>query len=258
MSASYTLVQVSDVHLRPDGVMANGARPRENLLAALAAVAEAVPAPDAFLLTGDLTDGGDAACYDDLAELARAAAGGAEVIYLPGNHDERAAFRRHLLGTGGDGPVNQARRVGGLRVIALDSVIPGEDRGELGEEALEFLRRELAAGPAPDGTVVALHHPPVGSPIEPMTAIALGNPRQLAQAVAGSDVRLIMAGHFHHEASGQLGGVPVWVGPATAYRLDTASTGSYQNIHAAATSRIELTPAGPLATTIWARPPSGR
>ncbi|MGH3280107.1 MAG: metallophosphoesterase, partial [Trebonia sp.] len=208
MNGSYLLVQISDVHLTVTGTLGPGVRPRDNLLRALDAVRAAGLKPDVFLLTGDLADHGDGACYDDLAAIVKQAAGTADVVYLPGNHDDRGAFRRHLLGGAGDGPVNQVRWRGGLRVIALDSVVPGQAGGDLGDEALGFLRAELAV-PAPHGTVLALHHPPIPSPIQPMTAIALRDPATLRGAIAGADVRLVVAGHFHHEAAGMLGTVPV-------------------------------------------------
>lgn len=253
MNGSYLLVQVSDVHLTTAGTMGPGARTRDNLLRALAAVRAAGLEPDVYLLTGDLADRGEGACYDDLAAIMKQAAGAADVVYLPGNHDDRAAFRRHLLGGprdgAADGPVNQVRRRGGLRIITLDSVIPGRADGELGEEALSFLRAELAE-PAPDGTIVTLHHPPVSSPIQEMAEITLRNPAPLREVIAGTDVRLVVAGHFHHEAFGTLGTVPVWVGPATAYRLDTASTRAFHDVPGTAVSRIELTPDGHLISTI--------
>lgn len=249
MNGSYLLVQVSDVHLTTAGTMGPDARPRGNLLRALDAVEAAGLRPDVFLLTGDLADKGEGASYDDLAAIVKQAAGTADVVYLPGNHDDRAAFRRHLLGRAGDGPVNQVRWRGGLRIIALDSVVPGQDGGELGEETLSFLRAGLAV-PAPDGTVVVLHHPPVPSPVRPLTEIALRNPAPLREAIAGTDVRLVVAGHFHHEVLGMLAAVPVWVGPATAYRMDTASTRALHGVPGTAVSRIELGPDGPVISTI--------
>jgi 3',5'-cyclic-AMP phosphodiesterase len=249
MDGSYLLVQISDTHLTTAGTMGPGARPRDNLLRALDTVEAARLRPDVLLLTGDLTDKGEGASYDDLAAIMKQAAGTADLVYLPGNHDDRAAFRRHLLGGTGDGPVNQVHWRDGLRIVALDSLVPGDDGGELGEEALGFLRAELAT-PAPDGTIVALHHPPVPSPVQPMAAIALRNPGPLREAIAGTDVRLVVAGHFHHEAHGTLGTVPVWVGPATAYRLDTSSTRAFHSVAGTAVSRIELSSDGVLISTI--------
>jgi len=57
-------------------------------------------------------------------------------------------------------------------------------------------------------------------------------------------------GHYHHEALGTLGGVPVWVSPAAAYRLDTTSTGAFHGVPGAAFSRIELSGGGPTVTVL--------
>ncbi|HUN33592.1 MAG TPA: metallophosphoesterase [Trebonia sp.] len=247
---SYVLAQISDVHLTLSGTLPLGVRPRDNLVRALEILRSSGLEPDVILLTGDLANSGDAACYDDLRALIGEAAGAAtSVIYLPGNHDDRAAFRRHLLDLDGDAPIHQTHWHDGLRIIALDSVVPGHDHGMLEEEALGYLRAELAT-PARDGTVVAVHHPPIPSPIKPMAGIALRNPGSLREAIGGSDVRLVLAGHSHHEALGVLGAAPVWVSPATAYRLDTASTDAYRGYPASAFSRIDLTQNGPVATVI--------
>lgn len=262
MPRSYLIVQISDVHLTPGGEMRPGVRTRDNLVRGLRELAAAGLRPDVFLLTGDLTDTGDGACYDDLAAIltATAAGCGASVIYLPGNHDDRETFRRHLLGDAGlpGTPLNQTHWRDGLRIVALDSTIPGEDGGRLDEATLGYLRAELAA-PAPDGTIVALHHPPLPSPVAPMSAMALRDPDRLRDAIAISDVRIVLCGHFHHEALGMLGATPVWVSPAAAYRNDTASTQAFRDIHATAFSRIDLGAAGdgPLVTVFPVSPAGG-
>ena len=93
--------------------------------------------------------------------------------------------------------------------------------------------------PAPLGTVLVLHHPPVPSPIRPMTAIALDDPTLLTRAIAGSDVVLILAGHNHHGTLGMLGPTPVWVSPAVAYRADVMSEDEFRGLTGSAFSRIE-------------------
>jgi len=243
----YLLVQLSDIHLTISGIGPHGARTRDNLLAALREAAAAGLRPDVFLVTGDLADAGEGPCYDDLAAIlagaARASgASGASVVYLPGNHDNRDEFRRRLVsgdGAAPGGPVNQTHWRDGLRIIALDSTIPGEDGGALDDQTLRYLRSELAT-PAPDGTIVALHHPPIPSPVEPMARMALRDPGRLRDAIAGSDVRLVLCGHSHHEAFGMLGVTPVWVSPAIAYRLDVTSTGAFRGVPGTAFSGIRL------------------
>ena len=248
----YLLVQLSDIHLTTSGIGPHGARTRDNLLAALREVAAAGLRPDVFLLTGDLADAGEGPCYDDLAAIladAARAPGAPEagVVYLPGNHDDRDEFRRRLASGDGalsgpsapGGPVNQTHWRDGLRIIALDSTIPGEDGGALDDQTLRYLRSELATE-APDGTIVALHHPPILSPVEPMARMALRDPGRLRDAIAGSDVRLVLCGHSHHEAFGMLGATPVWVSPAIAYRLDVTSTGAFRGVPGTAFSGIRL------------------
>jgi 3',5'-cyclic-AMP phosphodiesterase len=261
--SSYLLVQISDVHLTASGSLLPGINPRDNLVKALRLLDTTGIRPDVFLLTGDLADAGEPACYDDLAGMLAQAASrsGASVIYLPGNHDERGAFHRHLLGGSGsrdgddhgdrhgDGPVNQTHWRDGLRIIALDSTIPGESHGFLDDQTLDYLRSEIATA-APDGTVLALHHPPIPSPIQPMAQIALREPERLRDAIAGSDVRIVLCGHNHHEALGTLGPVPVWVCPATAYRADVTSTLIFQRVPDIALSRIDLSDDGPTVTVI--------
>ena len=273
--ASYLMVQISDVHLATTGrSLPPGTRPRDNLLRGLHLLEQAGIRPDILLLTGDLTDKGEGACYDDLRGIVAGAASGsgASVIYLPGNHDDRATFRRHLLagappgpgdtggggadlggdgglGGPGGGPINQTHWRDGLRVIALDSTVPGEDHGLLDDQTLGYLKSELGT-PAPDGTVVALHHPPIPSPIQPMTEMSLQNPERLRDAIAGSDVRIVLCGHTHHAALGTLGAIPVWVSPASAYQADTTSTQVFHGVPGTAFSRVDLSGDGPTVTII--------
>lgn len=240
--APYLVVQISDVHLTTSGWLPPGVRPRDNLSGGLRHLAEAGVRPDVFLLTGDLADTGEAGCYGDLAEIMSeaAASSGASVIFLPGNHDDRDAFCRSLRPGEDGGPVSRTYWRDGLRIIALDSTVPGEDYGHLDEQALKHLSSELATA-APDGTIVALHHPPIPSPIESMTRIALRNPEQLRDAIAGSDVRLVVCGHNHHASSGMLGAIPVWVCPAAAYQADPASSQVFRGTPGSAFSRIDIT-----------------
>ena len=249
--ASYLLVQISDLHLTADGSSPASGRPWDNLLRGLHLLESADIRPDALLLTGDLADAGEGACYDDLAGIMAdtVRGSGASVIYVPGNHDDRDAFRRHLLGGSGDGPINQTHWRDGLRIIALDSTIPGQDHGALDDQTLDYFRSEIEAA-APDGTVLALHHPPIPSPIQPMSRLALRDPERLRDAISGSDVRIVVCGHNHHEALGTLGAVPVWVCPAVAYRADTTSTQTFRGVAGSAFSRIDLSDDGPTVTVI--------
>jgi 3',5'-cyclic AMP phosphodiesterase CpdA len=86
--------------------------------------------------------------------------------------------------------------------------------------------REQLHTPAPIGTVIALHHPPLPSPTPLTAAIELLNPADLAAAIRDSDVRVVLAGHTHVVSAGCLAGVPVWTGGAIATTLDSLAPGA--------------------------------
>jgi len=83
-----------------------------------------------------------------------------------------------------------------------------------------------------------------------MSSIALREPGRLREAIADSDVRIVLCGHNHHAALGTLGAVPVWVSPAIAYQADTGSTQVFRGITGAAFSRVDLSSDGVTVTPI--------
>jgi 3',5'-cyclic AMP phosphodiesterase CpdA len=146
---------------------------------------------------------------------------GAEIIWVMGNHDERPPFSAAFFGEETTEPLDRVYHVGGLRIIALDSTVPGYHHGELTDGQLEWLKKELAT-PAAEGTLIALHHPPIPTPIEIMAIIELQHQDRFAAAIKGTDVRAILAGHLHYSTSGTFAGIPVSVASATCYTIDNS------------------------------------
>ncbi|MFB7893390.1 phosphodiesterase [Microbacterium sp. NPDC056044] len=223
--ARRTLLHVSDTHLLAGNAPLGG---RFDTAANLARTLEAAEAtgirPDAIVFTGDLTDLGEPAAYTALREAVEPVAErlGAPVVWVAGNHDERPALRRDLLGLEPtEEPVTGVWDLAGLRVIALDSTVPGWHHGDLDHGQLEWLRHELAT-PAPLGTILALHHPPLPSHVPLFDILELRDQGRLAEVIAGSDVRAILAGHLHYSTSGTFAGVPVSVAAATCYTMNLA------------------------------------
>jgi 3',5'-cyclic AMP phosphodiesterase CpdA len=184
--------------------------------------------PEAIVFTGDLADKGEPDAYDRIRRIVDPVAErlGAQVIWVMGNHDERAAFRHGLLGErgasadgGGARPVDRVDDVNGLRVITLDSTVPGRHHGEISSEQLDWLAEELSM-PAPHGTILAMHHPPVPSVLDLAVAVELRDQGGLAEVVEGSDIRSIIAGHLHYSSTATFAGVPVSVASASCYTQD--------------------------------------
>jgi CBS domain-containing protein len=137
-----------------------------------------------------------------------------------GNHDDREAYSQILMDTSPtQQPQDAVYDLAGLRVIALDTSVPGYHHGELTSDQQEWLRAELAT-PAPHGTLLAMHHPPIPTPIELMGLIELEDQAGLAGVITGSDVRGILAGHLHYSTFSTFSGVPVSVAAAACYNID--------------------------------------
>jgi 3',5'-cyclic-AMP phosphodiesterase len=222
--ARRTLLHLSDTHLLEGARLGGRYDTVANLERTLERIRAMQPHPDAIILTGDLTERGEPASYRRLRALLEPLAQeiGATLIWVAGNHDERPALREHLLDRPAtQEPVTSVHDLDGLRVIALDSTVPGWHHGELDVTQLEWLREELKT-PAPLGTILAMHHPPLPSHIPFFDILELRDQPSLAAAIEGGDVRAILAGHLHYSTSGTFHGVPVSVASATCYTMDLA------------------------------------
>ncbi|HEY5879019.1 MAG TPA: metallophosphoesterase [Nakamurella sp.] len=238
---TYVLAHLSDTHLTAPGVKYNQVLDADAALHRAAAVLAAALSDgrrlDAVVLSGDLTDTGDPDAYRRLREAVEPL--GVPLIYATGNHDVRAQFHRSLLGRDEDGPVLQTHWVGGLRIVVQDSTIPGAGHGRLADEHLAALAAELAE-PAPDGSIVVLHHAPLPPPSPLLSYFALESASRTAlrKAVEGTDVRLILAGHHHLAQSGMLGSVPVAVAGSTAIRTDPLAPEGHERTWASGTFNL--------------------
>ncbi|MHA6630412.1 metallophosphoesterase family protein [Pseudonocardia sichuanensis] len=256
-----SLLHITDCHIVVEGELLHGSVDSlGNLQRVLdAVVASGVPT-DAIVLTGDLADAGAPGAYRRLRAVVEPAAArlDADVVYLMGNHDERSAFHAELLDDpeAGRRSHDAVRRIGGLRLIALDTTVPGHHHGEIDEAQYEWLGAQLAE-PAPEGTIVALHHPPVPASDELHAAVGFRDAEKLIETLDGTDVRAVLAGHTHAAAASIVGSTFVWVGGALAYSFDgTAPAGMLRGRPAPAFSRIDITDGVVTATSIQL-PPEG-
>ena len=223
------LLHLSDTHLLGgDNPLYGAVDSHANLRALFTRLEDSGQRPEAIVFTGDLADRGEARAYAKLREIVLPAAErmGARVIWAMGNHDNRAAFRQVLLDEAPEmSPVDQVHRLGGLRIITLDTTVPECHHGELSDNQLAWLRRELQSA-APEGTILAMHHPPVPSVQDLAVLVELRQQHRLAEVLAGSDVRAIIAGHLHYSTFGTFAGIPVSVASATCYTQDLTTPGT--------------------------------
>lgn len=178
--------------------------------------------PEAIVFTGDLADKGEPDAYDRLRAIVEPAAArlGATVIWVMGNHDERDVYSSALFDEApSTEPQDRVYDINGLRIVSLDTTVPGYHHGEVTDGQLEWLAGVLST-PAPHGTLLAVHHPPVPTPLLwAMEMLELQHQERLASVLEGTDVRGILAGHLHYSTHSSFAGIPVSVAAATCYTL---------------------------------------
>src|SRR5207245_3949899 len=89
------------------------------------------------------------------------------VFVIPGNHDAREPMRDAFIADGylpHEGFLHYAIEEHALRIIGLDTLVPGEAGGALCEDRLRWIDRALAAAPGRP-TLVLMHHPPFATGI---------------------------------------------------------------------------------------------
>ncbi|WP_313356390.1 phosphodiesterase [Microbacterium sp.] len=223
--ASHVIVHISDPHLLAGGARLGGRFDVEGTLErTLDAIRATGTVPAAIVVTGDLADLGEPDAYRRLRGAVEPLAADLDcpVAWVAGNHDERPALRQHLLDLEPtEQPVTGVWDLGGLRLIALDTSVPGWHHGDLDTTQLDWLRDVLSED-APHGTILAMHHPPLPSHIPLFGILELRHQDELADVLRGSDVRAILAGHLHHSSHGLFAGIPVSVASATCYTMNVA------------------------------------
>lgn len=217
------IVHLSDTHFVTGSAPLMGTVDSDSrLAAALRGLTASGLRPSAIVVTGDVADTGAADAYARVRALVEPVADelGAQLIWVMGNHDDRGRFRAGLLDDAPtDAEVDAVYDLDGLRLIVLDSTVPGHHWGLVTPEQLEWLTTTLAA-PAPRGSILAMHHPPLPIPIVLSQLIELREQDGLKAALAGTDVRAIIAGHLHYSTWSTFAGIPVSAAAATCYTTD--------------------------------------
>ena len=203
------IVQLSDLHLTLPGAELFGSAPLARLELAIDRILENHADADFCLLTGDLADAGGDAAYASLAEALRRLPMPAHL--LPGNHDSRAALRRHFLQlANNDGSFMQAAlATPGGYFLLLDTVEPGAPWGSYCIQRREWLAQQLAAaGDLP--LYVAMHHPPLALGIPSMDQFALRDAEAFWSVIAPHRTRIrhLFFGHLHRPIGGSWRGIP--------------------------------------------------
>jgi len=219
----HVVAHISDTHfLGASKALYGQVDTDSNLLQALTQLEESGIRPEAIVFTGDLADLGEPDAYTRLRGIVEPAAQrlGAQIIWVMGNHDERPEYSNLLFDVDpSTAPQDRVYDINGLRIISFDTTVPGYHHGAMTDEQLDWLA-EVLATPAEHGTLLALHHPPMPTPLLwAMEMLELHGQDRLERVIRGTDVRGILGGHLHYSGHSTFAGVPVSVAAATCYTL---------------------------------------
>ena len=215
------IAQLSDPHIVAPGALLYGRVDTADFLKrAVAEVNGLDPRPDVVVLTGDLVDKGSADEYDHLRRLLAPLT--MPVFVIPGNHDARDPLRATFGGDGylpPEGFLQYAIDDYPVRLVALDTLIPGQGGGMLCAERLAWLDRMLASAPG-HPTVVVMHHPPFATGIERMDKAGLQGSEALAAVIARHPhVERVLCGHLHRAIDRRFAGTVAGTAPSTAHQI---------------------------------------
>jgi 3',5'-cyclic-AMP phosphodiesterase len=215
------IAQVTDTHIAAD---APDAEQRAcDLERAIADINALDPAPDVVIHTGDITHGGRPEDYARAASLLGMAR--PPVWVAGGNRDDKEnlhrAFSPWACRAASSRCLDYAVEDFPVRLIAMDSVGPGSNKGDFGPERARRLT-ELIDAERTKPIAVFMHHPPFMVPVgpDPLNFVSSAAMASLQRTLERSGrVVAVFCGHVHRSSWGRIGNITVMVAPCTATTL---------------------------------------
>ncbi|NEP54658.1 MAG: phosphodiesterase [Moorea sp. SIO3C2] len=194
------IAQISDLHVQAPGQLAYGVVDTNPLVvAAIAHLNQLSVLPDVIVASGDLVHRGTPAEYDQLKTILAPLQ--IPLYLMPGNHDQRDALRQafpdHTYLSQDQQHLSYTIENYSVRLIMLDTIIPGKGSGSVDAERLSWLAHQLAA--APDtATIIFMHHPsfPTGMPWMDRRPVQ-GQAALAALIQQHPQIERISCGHLH-------------------------------------------------------------
>ncbi|MDM0056267.1 phosphodiesterase [Variovorax fucosicus] len=211
------IAQLSDPHVRPAGMLYHGVADSNRMLAdAIRHLQQLDRRPDLVLLTGDLVEEGRPEEYAQVRALLAALT--IPWLVIPGNHDHRDNFRAAFADQcrlPAEGPLHYCDDAHPVRIVALDSCVPGRHHGHIEPDGLRWLHATLSADPHKP-TLVMLHHPPFVSGIPYMDDYRYMAPEPLEAVLRAFDnIEIVLCGHVHRAMLRRWAGTVVCACPST-------------------------------------------
>ena len=213
------LVQITDLHMTPNGNTLHGLEPAERLRQCVADINQNASDAELCIATGDLADRGESGAY----EMIRTCLDELTMPYclLVGNHDDRPTFQQAFPEVPSDpnGFVQYSRKVGDDVLLFLDTLEPGGHAGRYCEQRCEWLTAELAKWPN-NNVYIFMHHPPFDIGLPGLDVIRLLDATGIENVLSNvPQLKHIFFGHVHRPVSGCWRGIPFSASPSTLHQV---------------------------------------
>jgi 3',5'-cyclic-AMP phosphodiesterase len=215
------IAHISDTHLALDAADAD--RRTHDFARTIADINALDPAPNLIVHSGDIVHNGRRDEYS--AASALLAKAHPPVYVLPGNKDDRsnlrAAFSAGGYFTAGCDFIDYVIEDYPVRLIALDTLSPGNGRGDFRREQVDYLIELIDAEPNKP-IAVFTHHPPFEVTVGPdrFHFETMESMARLRDALQHSGrIIAVFSGHVHRAATGHVGPIPASVVPCVATTL---------------------------------------
>jgi 3',5'-cyclic AMP phosphodiesterase CpdA len=209
------IAHISDLHVMPQGsLLYNFVDSNAACARALGHINSLLPPVDLLLVSGDTVNSGSERAYAMLNRLLGDAR--PPVFLVPGNHDDPSMLRSaagayHRA----EGPkMDYALNDYPLRILMLDSTLPGAVQGRLESRQLDWIEKELCSSSRP--ALLCMHHPPLPTGNAHMDQFSLQNGPELLARISGfGHLLAIASGHTHRAIFLRAGGVLCLTAPST-------------------------------------------
>lgn len=169
---------------------------------------------DTIVISGDLTDDGQASDYAYLKKHLEAVIGDKKMIVTLGNHDIKSQFRLGWLGeVASENSFNTIDEFEELAIISFDNSVFKNPNGHISDEQLNWLEQTLIAiGDKP--VMVMTHHHLLN---EQNTIPAVPQADKMIDLLSKYHVLAILTGHTHHSFTGEIKGIPYYTASSMSF-----------------------------------------
>lgn len=216
LSKPLRIAQITDTHIVPEGALWHGVDTAERLRQVIQNINTLNP--DLVIHTGDITEDGDIPSYQRALSLLNE-------LKMPyyvtmGNHDNfqnlQTVFKDQPFES--DQFSHYIIRKEKVRLMVLDSTIPGEVHGDLCVNRLNWIDKQIGESAFQLPVLIFMHHFPitVSEPLFNKFNLHGYGAQHLSSSIMHPNVKGVFCGHYHHAALGSFSNTKCWISPSTA------------------------------------------